>query len=188
MTDKEKIKAEIERRKNQFVSQAESFHKIGMEDKESYYAALASNMNSLSCFLDTLEEEPVSNDLEAEFVLYLKHKFNIPQEGNTLKTNGWNPSPYNILDIAKHFAQWQKEQILGDDNKQYHRLRHETLKRLYENEAKLELMVDNALEGYIEKYEQIGGHNYLSLKIPMLSKPDDCKDGDKIKLIIIKEE
>lgn len=58
-------------------------------------------------YINSLQEEPVSNDLEAEFVLYLKHKFNIPQEGNTLKTDGWKPSPYDILDIAKHFAQWQ---------------------------------------------------------------------------------
>jgi hypothetical protein len=50
--------------------------------------------------------------LEAEFVLYLKHKFNIPQEGHKLKTDGWSPSPYDILDIAKHFAQWQKEQLI----------------------------------------------------------------------------
>ena len=55
-----------------------------------------------------VQEEPVSKDLEAEFVLYLKHKFNIPQEGNILKTDGWSPSPYDILDIARHFAQWQK--------------------------------------------------------------------------------
>ena len=57
-----------------------------------------------------VKEEPASNDLEAEFILYLKHKFNIPQEGNTLKTDGWRPIPYDILDIAKHFAQWQKKQ------------------------------------------------------------------------------
>ena len=57
-------------------------------------------------------KEPVSNDLEAEFVLYLKRKFNIPQEGHKLKTDGWRPSPYDILDIAKHFAQWQKEQLI----------------------------------------------------------------------------
>ena len=59
LIDKATVKAEIERRKNQFVSQAEAFRKIGMEDKESYYAALASNMNSLSCFLDTLEVKEV---------------------------------------------------------------------------------------------------------------------------------
>lgn len=59
-----------------------------------------------------VQEEAVSNDLEAEFVLYLKHKFNIPQEGNTLKTDGWRLSPYDLLDIAKHFAQWQKGQMV----------------------------------------------------------------------------
>lgn len=58
-------------------------------------------------YIDSLQEEPMNEDLETEFVLYLKHRFNIPQEGNKLKTNGWNPSPYDILDIAKHFAQWQ---------------------------------------------------------------------------------
>jgi hypothetical protein len=197
--DKAAVVAEIERR----------IDEVNQIDKASYEVGLFDAYKIILSFLDTLEvkeigvdlgdpqgdigvkwvqEEPVSNDLEAEFVFYLKHKFNIPQEGHKLKTNGWRPSPYDLLDIAKHFAQWQKEQILGDDNKQYHRLRHETLKRLYENEAKLKLMLDNALEGYIEKYEQIGGHNYLSLKIPMLSKPDDCKDDEKVKLIIIKEE
>lgn len=57
--NKAALVAEIERRKYQFVSQAESFRKIGKEDKESYFAALASNMNSLSCFIDTLEVKEV---------------------------------------------------------------------------------------------------------------------------------
>lgn len=60
LIDKSAVVAEIERRKNQFVSQAEAFRKIGMEDKESYYATLASNMNSLSCFIDTLEAKEVN--------------------------------------------------------------------------------------------------------------------------------
>ena len=60
--DKSALVAEIERRKYQFVSQAESFRKIGKEDKESYFAALASNMNSLSCFLDTLEVKELKDD------------------------------------------------------------------------------------------------------------------------------
>jgi hypothetical protein len=184
--NKAAVVAEIDRLQEATMDKNQNF-------LSSYHEGIFDGLSMLENFLDTLEvkeveENAVSNDLEAEFVLYLKHKFNIPQEGNILKTDGWSPSPYDLLDIAKHFAQWQKEQILGDDNKQYHRLRHETLKRLYENEAKLKLMLDNALEGYIEKYEQIGGHNYLSLKIPMLSKPDDCKDDEKVKLIIIKEE
>lgn len=58
-------------------------------------------IEDVESLVESLEEKEV--DLEAEFVLYLKHKFNIPQEGNKLKTNGWNPSPYDLLDIAKHF-------------------------------------------------------------------------------------
>lgn len=58
--NKAALVAEIERRKYQFVSQAESFRKIGKEDKESYFAALASNMNSLLSFLDTLEVKDVN--------------------------------------------------------------------------------------------------------------------------------
>ena len=94
MTDKEKldaIRAEIHR----------------LVDVRGYDRGMA---NDLFAFMDSLPNEPVSNDLEAEFVLYLKRKFNIPQEGHKLKTNGWKPNPYDILDIAKHFAQWQKKQ------------------------------------------------------------------------------
>ena len=100
MNKVEKIKAEIERRKNQFVSQAEAFHKIGKEDKESYYAALASNMNSLSCFLDSLEEEPVSNDLEEAAIEAFKQI--VDSDKN------------NFLEIFKAGAKWQKEKMLED--------------------------------------------------------------------------
>ena len=119
--DKSALVAEIERR----------IDEVNQIDKASYEVGLFDAYKIILSFLDTLEakeigvdlgdpqgdigvkwvqEEPVSNDLEAEFVLYLKHKFNIPQEGHKLKTNGWRPSPYDILDIAKHFAQWQKKQ------------------------------------------------------------------------------
>ena len=87
LINKDTIVAEIERRKNQFVSQAESFHKIGKEDKESYYAALASNMNSLSCFLDTLEVKGV--DLEKEWKEYFKYRGDV--------------ATVNLKHLAKHF-------------------------------------------------------------------------------------
>ena len=177
--DKDALVAEIKRRRD------ESW--LGMYTKEK--GIIFDITDEILSFIDTLEvkeveEEPVSNDLEEAANSYID---------NWYKLNNLDKKSYPIdVEISKNDfkagAEWQKRQILGDDNKQYHRLRHETLKRLYENEAKLELMLDNSLEGYIEKYEQIGGHNYLSLKIPMLSKPDDCKDGDKIKLIILKEK
>lgn len=102
MTDKEKIRAYIE-------SQIALLEKNDTGNPVFGVSAgvVMAELKHLLSFIDSLQEEPVSNDLEAEFVLYLKHKFNIPQEGNTLKTDGWKPSPYDILDIAKHFAQWQ---------------------------------------------------------------------------------
>jgi len=95
--DRAALVAEIERRKYQFVSQAESFRKIGNEDKESYFAALASNMNNLSCFLDTLEVEEV--DLEGEVESYWK------QCDLTWCRDAYTMSHIKIMlsDIAKHF-------------------------------------------------------------------------------------
>jgi hypothetical protein len=120
--DKVTVVAEIDRLQEATMDKNQNF-------LSSYHEGIFDGLSMLENFLDTLEvkeigvdlgdpqgdigvkwvqEEPTSNDLEAEFVLYLKHKFNIPQEGHKLKTNGWRPSPYDILDIAKHFAQWQK--------------------------------------------------------------------------------
>ena len=74
------------------------------------YTSVLLNLDNPCKIRKNLQEELISNDIEAEFVLYLKRKFNIPQEGHKLKTNGWKPSPYDLLDIAKHFTQWQKKQ------------------------------------------------------------------------------
>jgi len=108
LIDKSALVAEIERLRM-------NYGRVFNEYDAGFSEGRSSAFDEVLSFLDTLEvkeveEEPASNDLEAEFVLYLKHKFNIPQEGNTLKTDGWRPSPYDLLDIAKHFAQWQKKQ------------------------------------------------------------------------------
>ena len=64
MNKVEKIKAEIERLKQQFMSQADNFHSLGMEEKENHCAILASHLAALIRYIDSLEEDPVSNDLE----------------------------------------------------------------------------------------------------------------------------
>lgn len=102
MNKVEKIKAEIERRKNQFVSQAEAFHKIGKEDKESYYASLASNMNSLSCFIDSIKEDPVSNDLEEAATKHARKQLSNPDYPT------YNDE-YEMECAFEAGAQWQKE-------------------------------------------------------------------------------
>lgn len=104
--DKSALVAEIEKRQSIVLDPLNN--NIHTKRLEETYKSILSFINTLE--VKEVQEEPVSNDLEAEFVLYLKHKFNISQEGNTLKTDGWRPSPYDILAIAKHFAKWQKEQ------------------------------------------------------------------------------
>jgi hypothetical protein len=56
MTQIEKIKAEIERLKQQFMSQADNFHSLGMEEKENHCAILASNMAALIRYIDSLSD------------------------------------------------------------------------------------------------------------------------------------
>ena len=76
--DKSALVAEIKRRKSQFMSQADSFHKLGMEEKRDHFAILASNMHSILSFIDTLEvkevKEPAASDkgMAEEIIINLK--------------------------------------------------------------------------------------------------------------------
>lgn len=59
MTDKvQRIRNEIKRLKNQYMSYADDFHSLGMEDKRDHYAVLASVMEAILNFIDTMQEEP----------------------------------------------------------------------------------------------------------------------------------
>ncbi len=137
--------------------------------------------------LDTFEvkevdEEPTNNDLEAEFVLYLKHKFNIPQEGNKLKTNGWNPSPYDLLDIAKHFAQWQKEQMVkGVDLEKeliiWHRL-HFKKEGTFKKYAGFYLANSSQLD--------LAKH-FFELGLKAQQKPAWSKEDEKMYLVVLQD-
>lgn len=127
--DKAAIIAEIERRKSQFISQAESFREIGRKEQENYFAALASNMNSLSCFINTLEVIEVGFDLgdpngdkSSEYIVDTKNletkEVNLEKENNKeledeiLALNKRYPevSFAKLSRIAVRVAKWQKEQ------------------------------------------------------------------------------
>ena len=96
MNKVEKIKAEIERLKQQFMSQADNFHSLGMEEKENHCAILASHMAALIRYIDSLEEEPVSNDLEKAAIEAFKRI--VDSDKNS------------FYEIFKAGAQWDKEQ------------------------------------------------------------------------------
>ena len=99
MNKVEKIKAEIEKRKDDYMSQAQSFHDLGMEERMSFYSKLASIMAALIRFIDSLEEEPVSKDLEEAAHSYVDTTIEwFDSEGN--------PCCYPAFEAG---AQWQKE-------------------------------------------------------------------------------
>ena len=81
---------------------------------------------------------------------------------------------------------WLEKQ--GNPNKEYHRVPSTTLKRLYMNEAKYELLKSDIMEGIVGDFEKGTTHSYLTIKIPMLLCPSNCTKGDKVKLIIVREE
>jgi hypothetical protein len=133
--------------------------------------------NEIMDIIDSLQEEPVSEDLE-----YASEKY----------ACRFSSSKYGHDKVKDAFitgAQWQKKQIvLNDNNKEYHRVHSTTLKRLYMNETKYELLKSDIIEGIVGDFEKGTTHNYLTIKIPMLLCPSNCAKGDKVKLIIIKEE
>ena len=67
-------------------------------------------------FIDTLEvkeaeEEPVSNDLEREIKHYVYDPY-FDLNGVAVKGATDYLTVEDVADIAKHFAQWQKEQLI----------------------------------------------------------------------------
>ena len=99
MTDKvQKIRKEVKRLKSQLLRGACS-SQIAMETrcKEEAYDEVLS-------MLDTLQEEPVREDLEQAIDTYLATYFGSEQE-----KQDW---PF-LKKMAIHFAEWQKEQLMS---------------------------------------------------------------------------
>ena len=108
MTDKvQKIREELARLKEE-TSIGLSEHENGVEQGRMEI------INALSLFLDSMQKEPVSEDLEEEI-------------DNYVKRNGYDglDSIEEVKYIANYFAEWQKENLWksadGDDLPEYDR-------------------------------------------------------------------
>lgn len=141
----EKIRAEIERR---YAYQKEMYSKTKPDgrpnDGWAESLAIMGELEELRDFIDTLEEEP-DKDLDDE----ISRTYH---DGSVADTSDLDHTSYE--NIARHFAEWQKEQMLKE-----------------------------AVEGKV--YFQMGGIKRV--------KSDDFENpnihlGDKVKLIIIKED
>ena len=173
MTDKELIKQEIERRRKQLPKETE--HKGLM----AVYGGIAYELTELLQFIDSLSEESgcevnfttKSEDLKEEIERWIKKKHFIFTEID------------EIIETASHFAEWQKQNI------------KEALQTEYEKgrfDMQQEMMKD-AVEGQI--YREYIGDDGISIAFGLEAylnehnpKHNKLHDGDKVKIIIIKEE
>lgn len=121
MTDKEKIRAEIER--------LHELHRGGAGD---CYYRLA--LRTVLHYIDSLQEEPISEDLEKELARLLKDC--------EIDSEYIHQDFLHI--VANHFANWQKQQM------EAYRIEH--CKSLTNEQAELE---DNFVSSHVEKNNRI---------------------------------
>lgn len=176
MTDKvQKIKQWIGNQRNEYNKIYEITHSDDLESHIAY--ANKSLLDRLLQFIDSLPEEPASEDLEEELTKYIESKFTIDKE--QLDRFGIKPEDYtfsldkeDMLNFAQHFAEWQRKKD------------QETIE-LAEDHAMLagmmkerEEMMKSAVEVEVEGGSFIRGLGYKG----------ELKKGDKVKIIIIKPE
>lgn len=184
MTDKEKIKEEIERLKNKqlsIFSKGESVEICGTT------LTCIGIYNQLLSFIDSLPEEPASEDFEEAFDNYYDDTWD-EHGGIAMVVNNchdiWFPSQATS-DFFKAGAEWQKQK----DDKHIGDLQWEAYIK-GEQETKQQMMKD-AVEGTV-KYE-IGSAEIpqCDRRYQVLSDPapiTNAKLGDKVKIIILKIE
>lgn len=97
MTDKEKIRKEVERLQKELVKEKEKGFGSDVDD------ACILELQNVLIYIDSLQEEPVSNDLEEAAHLYVDTTIEYFDSED-------NPCCYSAF-IAG--AQWQKEQLIA---------------------------------------------------------------------------
>ena len=102
MTDKQKIRAEIERRMKTCEEAFNTCPSTAFGSRIDSYKALLS-------FIDSLPEEPVSEDLEEEIENYIKDSLAIK-----FPTTDKEQKKADIRYIARHFADWQRKQLMKE--------------------------------------------------------------------------
>ena len=94
MTDKEKIRAEVERLKMEY-------------DKESIFRTVRGDtarevFGKLLSFIDSIPEEPVNEDLDDEIVDWCNHLDYVDFDYEAIR------------DAARHIANWQKQKLMNE--------------------------------------------------------------------------
>lgn len=98
------IKEEIERR----INVCEKYSQLNLTESTRIgnHAQLL-ELRELKDFIDSHPEEPASEDLEEEFNRFLDEE-GVPRMWHSDEQMEWG------MDIARHFAEWQKQQMMKD--------------------------------------------------------------------------
>lgn len=109
MTDKQKIKAEVERLKEE--------NSIGLSEYEAGFCnGVGETCEQLLSFINSLPEEPASEDLEKEIKRYINEEVIVTSENVVISKHHEFHNFYveNLVDVARHFANWQKKQMMNE--------------------------------------------------------------------------
>lgn len=79
--------------------------------KESGCASPIVIYDTLLAFIDSMQEEPVSEDLEDELDRYLPSVFSKDMDGDNPRFTTWFKA---LRKTALHFADWQMQQMMKD--------------------------------------------------------------------------
>ena len=134
---------------------------------------------NLDAYIDSLQEEPVSEDLEEEIKKIKKDYFPNASDPTIPLRSIW------IEDIARHFANWQKEQ-----DKETIELAEDHAMLAGMEKMKEQLLKDTVSATVITDPDAHGadyGLQKLDVKFQELESKG-FKSGTKVKLIIIKED
>lgn len=143
-----------------------------------YILGLKNNIPVTQITLEELakEGEPVSKDLEEEIKRYGKEEMPVVLESD-------------LNDIARHFANWQKEQMIRDcsvqasyeaeiekaEERGYNLCKQQMLKDAWEREVKIDS----------------GGYPYIDITAELYDYEHDvplAKEGELVKIVIVKED
>lgn len=133
MNKVEKIKAEIERRKDDYMAQATSFEGLGVTERTAYYSTLASNMASLIRYIDSLSDTEKDFGIKESVIPFgasdselMETTYFIPQgyhaviDGNkVIIKKGEEPVSNDLEEVANSCSSCiYLEEVLSDDDKE----------------------------------------------------------------------
>lgn len=181
--DADRLKAEIESRMGDCDANSKNPNQL-------LWAELA----ALIPFVNSLQQEQPSEDLDADITAYLNTRYSDRFKDSKIV----DFTTTEAFELAHHFAEWQKAQM-GEQARKELAKTDITLADLVAFDEGLKLgrrlerqdMLKDAVEGKVVKLADTYDDLTISVEGKELNEalqPLGVKDGDKVKIIIVKED